>query len=117
MNRRCSARSSRTGERCRRPPIQGGTVCPSHGGSAPQVRAKAGERLFALAEPAVIELTRLLKRAQPDSTRLQAVTAILDRTGHPRQSAIQLDVGGLVARISELTPEQAAELAQALEEE
>lgn len=39
---RCTARSSTgTGTRCRNRPMLGTTVCRKHGGSAPQVRAKA----------------------------------------------------------------------------
>ena len=42
---RCTAHSSRTGERCRRRAISGSNVCPMHGAAAPQVRAKAAERV------------------------------------------------------------------------
>lgn len=41
----CTARAKGTGERCRRAPIRGATVCFVHGGMAPQVRAKAARRL------------------------------------------------------------------------
>lgn len=44
-DRRCTAHSSRTGERCRKAAVLGGTVCENHGGSAPQVRAAAKRRL------------------------------------------------------------------------
>jgi hypothetical protein len=43
--RRCTATSSRTGERCRAHPVLGATVCVAHGGRAPQVRAAAARRL------------------------------------------------------------------------
>lgn len=43
---RCTATSSQSGERCRKRPIVGGTVCFTHGGSAPQVRAKAAVRVL-----------------------------------------------------------------------
>lgn len=46
---RCTAKSSRTGQRCRQRPMAGGTVCRTHGGSAPQVRAAAERRLLARA--------------------------------------------------------------------
>jgi len=41
---RCTAKARRTGEQCRRDAIKGGTVCISHGGAAPQVRAAAQAR-------------------------------------------------------------------------
>jgi len=44
-DRRCTAKSSRTGERCRKFAIQGATVCGSHGGKAPQVRRAAAKRV------------------------------------------------------------------------
>lgn len=43
---RCTAVSSRTGKPCQQRPIAGGTVCVTHGGRAPQVVAKAKERLL-----------------------------------------------------------------------
>jgi hypothetical protein len=49
-SQQCSARSSRTGERCRRRVI-GATVCIMHGGKSPQVARKRLERI-ALAEAA-----------------------------------------------------------------
>lgn len=52
----CSAVSSRTGEPCRRWAIEGGTVCPAHGGSAPATRRRARERA------AEAELTALAAR-------------------------------------------------------
>lgn len=44
---RCTATAKGTGERCKRRPIPGGTVCVKHGGGSPVVRAKAQERLAA----------------------------------------------------------------------
>lgn len=49
--RRCTARSRRSGELCRRWAIRGGTVCIMHGGKAPQVQRKAAERLADLIDP------------------------------------------------------------------
>jgi hypothetical protein len=42
--KRCSARSSRTGDPCKLWAIRGGTVCNKHGGRAPQVKAAAEAR-------------------------------------------------------------------------
>ncbi len=44
--RRCKARSKGSGEQCKRSPVAGADVCLAHGGAAPQVRAKAAERLL-----------------------------------------------------------------------
>lgn len=43
--RRCSARSKRSGQQCKRFAIPGGTVCAMHGGKAPAVVAAAERRL------------------------------------------------------------------------
>lgn len=42
--RRC-VRVKLNGQPCEKPPIKGATVCASHGGSAPQVKAKAALRV------------------------------------------------------------------------
>lgn len=42
---KCIATSNRTGNRCRKWPIHGGLVCPTHGGSIGHVKVKAAERL------------------------------------------------------------------------
>ena len=41
----CTATGKASRKQCRQPAILGGTVCRKHGGSAPQVRRKANERL------------------------------------------------------------------------
>lgn len=43
-SRRCTGISSRSGKRCKKAAIKGGTVCATHGGAAPQVRAAAERR-------------------------------------------------------------------------
>ena len=49
--RRCTAKSSRSGNPCKKAAILGGTVCRTHGGSAPQVKKKALERIEDLIDP------------------------------------------------------------------
>lgn len=44
-SRQCRATSRRSGERCKRAAIRGGTVCAMHGGRAPSVKAAAARRL------------------------------------------------------------------------
>jgi hypothetical protein len=82
--RQCTARSKRSGERCRSYAVRGASVCVRHGGAAPQVKAKARERLDALAEPAVVLLGRILRdeKVEPNA-RIRAAVAILDRAGYP----------------------------------
>jgi hypothetical protein len=59
---KCTAHSKRTGNPCKLAAILGGTVCRMHGGSAPQVKSKAAERL-ALAqitpERTLLEIARI----------------------------------------------------------
>lgn len=83
--RRCTARSKRSGERCKRRPALGQNVCSMHGAKSPQARAAARRRLDALAEPAVEALRRAL--ASDDMPAIvRAAVAVLDRTGfHPSQ--------------------------------
>lgn len=45
IQRRCKARSSRTGQPCGNPPMRGAEVCHAHGGKAPQVRQAARRNL------------------------------------------------------------------------
>ena len=44
--RQCTSKAKGTGTRCKRSPVPGAEVCVVHGGAAPQVRAKAAERLL-----------------------------------------------------------------------
>lgn len=43
--RRCKAKSSRTGDQCKKRPMRGQTVCGSHGGRSPIAKAAAERRL------------------------------------------------------------------------
>jgi len=60
-SRRCTATAKRSGERCGRAAIVGGTVCSVHGGKAPQVRQAAEVRAAKLAVHA--EAERMVARA------------------------------------------------------
>jgi len=48
---RCKAKAKSSQQHCRRPAMRGGFVCAQHGGMAPQVKAKAAERLADLIDP------------------------------------------------------------------
>ena len=89
MTRRCTARSKRSGRRCRRAPILGGSVCASHGGRAPQVRAAADARLRALIDPAIDALARAL-RTRDWPAVVRAARDVLDRTG-TRENVVSVE--------------------------
>ncbi len=102
--RRCTAISKNSGERCQRAPILGGMVCAVHGGSAPQVMAKARERLVGMVEPAMVALHRAVTQTPPcplcgrsDSDRdpavINAARIILDRTGFGPSSKLEVTPG------------------------
>lgn len=83
---RCSAHSSRTGLRCRRPSIAGARVCRAHGGAAKHVKQAARARLDNAADVMVKRLLQLAQIAD-DPVALRAVDSALDRTlGKPVQA-------------------------------
>lgn len=67
---KCKAKSSRTGEQCKAWAIKGGEVCGAHGGSAPQVRARAEARR---AEKLAAELWGGRRDVHPASALLELV--------------------------------------------
>ena len=90
-SRRCTAKSTRSGNRCKRAAIMGGTVCATHGGSAPQVKRAARRRLAELVDPSIGVLHALLTAVEQHPTQaLTAARDVLDRTGH--KATEQLDI-------------------------
>ena len=90
---RCTARSTRTGERCKRPAILGGNVCYHHGGNAPQVKAKALRRLQQAADALVQRLLGMaLDGDTPDHVALQAIRDALDRAGVPAKAEVSVEI-------------------------
>lgn len=62
-------------------------MCDTHGGRAPQVKAKALERLLALQDPAITRLASLIDQEQFPSVAYAAARDVLDRTlGKPAES-------------------------------
>jgi hypothetical protein len=92
-------------------------TCRFHGSGTEASKEAAQRRLAAMVDMALGVHERTMERSKSDGLKLKAAASVLDRVpGFGKTAAVKLDVGGLVARISELTPEQAAELARALEE-
>ena len=78
---KCTAHSARTGDPCRKNAVAGANVCPTHGGAAPQVKAKARKRLLEAVDPLMTELIRIALEDKDPRTRLTAIRDALDRAG------------------------------------
>ncbi|KKN01833.1 hypothetical protein LCGC14_1123690 [marine sediment metagenome] len=87
--RRCTAKISSGKRRCRKPAILGGTVCETHGGSAPQVKAAAARRLVELVQPAIAALDKALG-SDDINALIRAAQVVLDRTGHGPTSKVEI---------------------------
>lgn len=77
---RCTAHISDGSRQCERWAINGGLVCATHGGRAPQVKKSAKERLAELIDPALEGLYKALKSDDLGSI-VKASQIVLDRTG------------------------------------
>lgn len=103
MKRQCTA-TNRQKTRCKRSPILGGTVCRMHGGAAPQVKAKALERLMQLQNAAIDRMAILMQQDQYPSTAYAAARDVLDRTmGKPTESVQVEQSGELTIRWKDAT--------------
>lgn len=109
---KCKA-TNNEGQPCGNHPLQGGTVCRYHGGSAPQVRQKAMERILAAADPAAAELIRIAKEGEQESVRVRAITDLLDRAGVGEARKLAVEIAAVW---SPPTVEEAERAEQALEE-
>ncbi|WGY04007.1 hypothetical protein QI633_09600 [Nocardioides sp. QY071] len=86
----CTARK-RNGDRCSNPPVTGTMVCRMHGAGAPQVKAKANQRLIEMVLPAMRELRRILdSKTASDADKLKAVNMVLQRTGYNERHSIDI---------------------------
>lgn len=97
--RRCKAKTSSSGykERCKKPAIMGGTVCQSHGGGAPQVKAKARDRLEALVDPVITIWTKGIEKAEARNLELhpgvlRLTQLVMDRAGYGPRSELGVEV-------------------------
>lgn len=106
----CKA-TARSGERCKRRPIPGGTVCAMHGGKAPQVQEKAKERLLAAADPAARRLIGLMRQKDNEQVALRAAMDILDRAGLQAIAKIEAEVTLEVKSPRELLAQRLKQLA------
>jgi len=89
----CKAQRKHGAGPCTRHAIEGGTVCAVHGGSAPQVKRAARERILDLVDPALAVLSRAMRlkpQEKASAVALAAARDILDRAGHKAIDKIQL---------------------------
>jgi hypothetical protein len=78
---RCNA-TRPNGSRCKREAEDGAVVCDQHGGTAPQVRRRAAERLIMTADRAAENLVRMMEDAEvPFGVRAKIAQDLLDRAG------------------------------------
>lgn len=107
----CTA-TNRQGKRCGKAAIPGGAVCRLHGGGAPQVVARAKQRLLEAVDPAAAELVEIatgrkqVKVATKEGVRtlpvgpavqVRAIEAVLDRAGLPAETKATVDATVTVA--------------------
>ena len=90
----CTATSKHSGDRCKRTPIPGGTVCVTHGGSAPAVKIAAQRRLLEMIDPAFDALLRAVEECDEWPTKVRAAIAVLDRAGFGPTTSLRVEEPG-----------------------
>lgn len=108
---KCVARNRR-GDPCRLPPVKGAAVCHKHGGSAPQVKRKAAERIANASDVAAVKLVQLIQDPSvPYAIQLAAAKDLLDRAEVTGKAKVELEVkpweellSGIVADVPEGAP-------------
>ena len=91
MNRPCQANKT-NGDECKAQAMKGQRVCRVHGGSSPQAKSKAMERLLEAADPVAAEMVRIAKDGKAERDRISAGRDVLDRVGVGEEKAAELTV-------------------------
>src|SRR5262245_6236161 len=89
----CAAHSSKTGELCQNPALDGMRVCRFHGGSTTQAKRAAQDRLDAMLDKAVERIGELSEQSEHMPTSFAATKEILNRTLGPTQTTAPAGTG------------------------
>lgn len=103
IDRRCTARSGRTGERCKKAAIKGATVCGTHGGKAPQVKAAAKRRIEGQAAELAVVTYGLPREVAPDVALLEEVHRTAGHVAWLGEVVGQLEQGEVTWGLAEET--------------
>ena len=98
---RCTARSSQTGRRCRKRPMKGATVCETHGGRAPQVKAAAARRLAEQAAAEAVAIYGLPVDVSPTEALLEEVRWTAGHVAWLRARVQEVEERQLTAGVAE----------------
>lgn len=88
----CTARGKHSKLPCRNDAIRGGNVCRMHGGSAPQVKKKAAQRIMEAADDAAGLLVLFMEDSKNDiKVRTQIAQDLLNRAGFAGKQTISVE--------------------------
>lgn len=99
--RRCDGHK-KNGDRCHNPARRGTNVCDYHGAKAPQVKAKARQRLEEAADRMAKELLNIATDSESEHVKLAAIRDALDRAGISAKQALELSAAGATRPYEEL---------------
>lgn len=99
--RRCDGHK-KNGDRCHNPARRGTNVCDYHGAKAPQVKAKARQRLEEAADRMARELLNIATDSESEHVKLAAIRDALDRAGISAKQALELSAAGTTKPYEEL---------------
>src|SRR6266542_4724687 len=90
-DRQCKARSTTSGEQCRKPAIVGGTVCDSHGGKQQRRRLEREEQ-----ERRVKNLLGLERKVDPFTALMEQVWEAAGNVAYLRLMVQELPEGPII---------------------